>query len=117
MKLKNHPQLKSRVRNLCAVVATSTALPALAYAGHDNDKNSDRGNQGKGDNDERHGDSQHFCGSRGKRRVGLNSFFRRGPAFFGTKSLPWKGERIEPFSNCTTLRVAIFSMSLGQQSR
>jgi hypothetical protein len=49
--------------------------------------------------------------------VGLNSFFRRGPAFFGTKSLPWKGDRIEPFSNCTTLRVAIFSMSLGQQSR
>jgi hypothetical protein len=51
MKLKNTPQFKSRVRNLCAVVATAIALPALAYA--DNDKKSDRGNDGKGDNSKR----------------------------------------------------------------
>jgi hypothetical protein len=51
MKLKNTPQFKSRVRNLCAVVATAIALPALAYA--DNDKKSDRGNDGKGDNGKR----------------------------------------------------------------
>jgi hypothetical protein len=52
MKFKNHPQLKNRLRILCAVIA----LPALAYADHENDKNSDRGNHGRGDNDERHGD-------------------------------------------------------------
>jgi hypothetical protein len=56
MKFKNQPQLKHRLRNLCAVVATAIALPALAYAGHDNDKNTYRGNHGRGDNDERHGD-------------------------------------------------------------
>jgi hypothetical protein len=56
MKLKNTPQFKSRVLNLCAVVAISITLPALAYAGHDNDKSSDRGNDGRGDNDQRHGD-------------------------------------------------------------
>jgi hypothetical protein len=56
MKFKNHPQLKNRLRILCAVIATAIALPALAYADHENDKNSDRGNHGRGDNDERHGD-------------------------------------------------------------
>jgi hypothetical protein len=51
------PRLKSRVRTLSALVAASIVLPALAYAGHDNDKkNSDRGNDGRGDNDKRHGD-------------------------------------------------------------
>jgi hypothetical protein len=56
MKLKTAPQFRSRVRNLCAVLAASIALPALAYAGHDNDKNSDRGKDGRGDNEKRHGD-------------------------------------------------------------
>ena len=50
------PRLKSRVRILSALIAASIVLPALAYAGHDNDKNSDRGNNRKGDNDKRHGD-------------------------------------------------------------
>lgn len=57
------PQLKSRIRTLSAVVAASIALPALAYADHDND----RGNhwradndehQGKGDNDKHQGNQQ-----------------------------------------------------------
>jgi hypothetical protein len=59
MKSNYHPALKSRHRNLCAVIATAIALPALAYADHDKDKNSDRGNHGRGDNDERHG-NQHI---------------------------------------------------------
>ena len=32
MKFNNYSQLKTRGRNLCAVVAISIALPALAYA-------------------------------------------------------------------------------------
>ena len=56
MKFMHSPQLKSRVRTLSALVAASIVLPALAYAGHDNDKNSDRGNDRRGDNDKRHGD-------------------------------------------------------------
>jgi hypothetical protein len=32
MKFSNYPQLKTCGRNLCAVVAISIALPALAYA-------------------------------------------------------------------------------------
>jgi hypothetical protein len=56
MKLKHyHPQSNSRLRSLCAVLATAIALPVLAYADHDNDKNSDRGNHGRGDNNERNG--------------------------------------------------------------
>ena len=43
-------QLKSRVRTLSAVVVASIALPALAYADHDNDK----GNHWRADNDEHH---------------------------------------------------------------
>ncbi len=54
MKFIVFPRLKSRVRTLSALVAASIVLPALAYAGHDNDKNSDRGKDGRGDNDERH---------------------------------------------------------------
>ena len=46
--MKSAAQLKSRVRTLSAVVATSIALPALAYADHDND----RGNHWRADNDE-----------------------------------------------------------------
>jgi hypothetical protein len=56
MKYMNYPQFKSSVRNVCALVAASLILPALAYAGHDNDKDSYRGNHGRGDNDEGHGD-------------------------------------------------------------
>jgi hypothetical protein len=56
MKFRNDLQIKSRVRNLCAVAVTSIALPALAYADHDNDKNTDHGNHGRGDNNDRHGD-------------------------------------------------------------
>ena len=57
MKFVAFSRLKSRVRILSALVAASIVLPALAYAGHDNDKkNSDRGNDRRGDNDKRHGD-------------------------------------------------------------
>jgi hypothetical protein len=56
MKFKHSLRLKSRVRTLSALVAASIVLPALAYADHNNDKNSDRENHGRGDNDERHGD-------------------------------------------------------------
>jgi len=45
-------QLKSRVRILSAVVVASIALPALAYA----DRDKDRDNHWRGDNDDRHGD-------------------------------------------------------------
>ena len=38
-------------RKVCALVAASLILPALAYADRDNDKD----NRGRGDNDERHG--------------------------------------------------------------
>jgi len=38
-------------RKVCALVAASLILPALAYADRDND----RGNHGRGDNDEHHG--------------------------------------------------------------
>ena len=55
MRFTAFPRLKSRVRILSALVAASIVLPALAYAGHDNDKNSDRGNDRRGDNDKRHG--------------------------------------------------------------
>ena len=51
MKFMRSPQLKSRVRTLSALVAASLILPALAYADRDNDK----GNSGRGDNDEHHG--------------------------------------------------------------
>ena len=51
MKFMHFPQLKSRIRTLSAVVAASIALPALAYANHDNDK----GNHWSADNDENHG--------------------------------------------------------------
>ena len=83
MKFMHSPQLKSRVRTLSALVAASIVLPALAYAGHDNDKNSDRGND-------------------------LDSFFGSGPAFFGTKSFSWKGDRIEPLLNCRDLQSCRF---------
>lgn len=43
MKFNNYSQFKTRGRNLCAVVAISIALPALAYA-KDN-----QGDKGKGD--------------------------------------------------------------------
>jgi hypothetical protein len=56
MKYMKYPRLKSRVRNLCALVAASLILPALAYADHDNDKGSYRENHWRGDNDEHHGD-------------------------------------------------------------
>jgi hypothetical protein len=56
MKFTAFPRLKSRVCPLSALVAASIVLPALAYAGHDNDKNSDRGDDRRGDNDNRHGD-------------------------------------------------------------
>ena len=56
MKYLNYPRLKSRVRNVCALVVASLILPALAHADHDNDKDSYRGNHWRGDNDEHHGD-------------------------------------------------------------
>ncbi len=45
----NYLRPENHLRKVCAVVAASLVLPALAYAGHDNDK-------GRGDNDEHHGD-------------------------------------------------------------
>jgi hypothetical protein len=50
MKFMHFPHLKTRVRTLSAVVAASIALPALAYADHDNGK----GNHWRADNDEHH---------------------------------------------------------------
>jgi hypothetical protein len=58
MKFKNNPQLKTRLGNFSAILATVLTLPALAYADHDNHKNGDRGDQGKGDSGERHGNQQ-----------------------------------------------------------
>jgi hypothetical protein len=61
MIMKNSlPQLH-QLREICAVVAASLMLPALAYADHDNDRSIHwRGDndehQGRGDNNERHGD-------------------------------------------------------------
>ena len=50
-------QLQNHGRKVCALVAASLILPALAFADHDNDKDSSREkNQGRGDNDEHHGD-------------------------------------------------------------
>jgi hypothetical protein len=60
MKPKNSSRFNCGVRNLCAVVAISIALPALAYADRDNDKD----DHGRGDNDKQergdrdHGDSR-----------------------------------------------------------
>ena len=42
---------KYPLHRICALVAASLILPALAYADRDNDKD----NRGRGDNDERHG--------------------------------------------------------------
>ena len=56
MKLMQHPRLKSRVRTLSALVAASIALPALAYADRDNDKDAHRENHGRVDNDEHRAD-------------------------------------------------------------
>ena len=50
MKFIAIPRLKSCVRTLSALVAASIALPALAYADHDNG----RGNHWRADNDEHH---------------------------------------------------------------
>ena len=58
MKFMDYPQLKSRVRTLSALVAASIALPALAYAKHDNDKDGYRENHERGDNDKHQGDHQ-----------------------------------------------------------
>ena len=54
MKSIAFPRLKSRVRTLSALVAASIVLTALAYADRDNDKDSHRENNGRGDNDEHH---------------------------------------------------------------
>jgi hypothetical protein len=42
---------RDHFHKVCALVAASLILPALAYADRDNDK----GNRGRGDNDEQHG--------------------------------------------------------------
>jgi hypothetical protein len=42
---------RDHFHKVCALVAASLILPALAYADRDNDKD----NRGRGDNDERHG--------------------------------------------------------------
>jgi hypothetical protein len=46
----------NNVRKVCALVAASLILPALAYADHDNDKDSYRDNHGRGDKDDHYGD-------------------------------------------------------------
>ena len=58
MKFNNHPKLKSRVRSFFAVVATSIALPALAYADHGHNKDGPREDHGRVDRDDRQGDRQ-----------------------------------------------------------
>lgn len=47
MKFQNLPRSESRVRNLCIVIATSIALPALAYAKNDKDTGRDKGDKGE----------------------------------------------------------------------
>ncbi len=56
MKFKNYPQLNGGVRKLCAVIAISIALPALAHAKDiqwDKDSKADKGEKwdkgGRGD--------------------------------------------------------------------
>jgi hypothetical protein len=48
--INSYPHLH-QLRKVCALVATSSILPALAYADHDND----RSIHWRGDNDENHG--------------------------------------------------------------
>jgi hypothetical protein len=56
-----YPQLQNQFRRVCALVAASLILPALAYADRDNDKDNhwradNDEHHGRGDNDKRHGD-------------------------------------------------------------
>jgi hypothetical protein len=51
MIMKNSYPKLHHLGKVCALVAASLILPALAYADRDND----RSNHGRGDNDERHG--------------------------------------------------------------
>ena len=59
--MKNLHTRFRQLRELCAVVAASLILPALAYADHDNDRSihwrNDNENHGR-DNDDRHGHPQ-----------------------------------------------------------
>jgi hypothetical protein len=48
--------LRHHFGKLCALIAATLVLPALAFAGHDNGKGNDDRNNGRGDNDEHHGD-------------------------------------------------------------
>jgi hypothetical protein len=56
MRNMKYLQLHNNVRKVCALVAASLILPALAYADHDNDKDSYRDNHGRGDKDDHQGD-------------------------------------------------------------
>jgi hypothetical protein len=80
MKFNKHPQVNTGVRNLCAVVAISIALPALTHAkdidwgkgdkGEKGDKwdNDDKGGRGeKSDNDDKGGEGHK--GDKGDPRV------------------------------------------------
>jgi hypothetical protein len=48
MKSMKYLQLHQNVRKVCALVAASLILPALAYASHDNGKGNDGQNNGRG---------------------------------------------------------------------
>ena len=47
MRNMKYLQLQNHGRKVCALVAASLILPALAYADHDNDKDSYRDNHGR----------------------------------------------------------------------
>jgi hypothetical protein len=53
MKYINYPRSKSRVHNVCALVAASLILPAMAFADRDHDRDNVRDNheQREGDRD------------------------------------------------------------------
>jgi hypothetical protein len=49
MKYINYPRSKSRVHNVCALVAASLILPAMAFADRDHDRDNVRDEQRGGD--------------------------------------------------------------------
>jgi hypothetical protein len=58
MKFMHFQRLKSRVRTLSVLVAASIALPALAYADRNNDKDAHRENHGRDGNNKHQGNQQ-----------------------------------------------------------
>jgi hypothetical protein len=52
----NKSLLSHHFGKLCALIAATLVLPALAFAGHDNGKGNDGQNNGRGDEDQHPGD-------------------------------------------------------------